>query len=96
MQAPDHPARTAIEEAKECLTTMTGEWDRYHVDQATADRTIFVRNDGITATQFDLAPAQQQALFRNGAQAATAFLIKWARAGHVPRGGVAAEAAHAR
>jgi NTE family protein len=96
IQAADHPARTAIEEAKECLATMTGEWDRYHVDQATADRTIFVRNDGITATQFDLAPAQQQALFRNGAQAATAFLIKWARAGHVPRGGVAAEAAHAR
>lgn len=91
-QVPDRPARSAVEEARECLTTMTGEWDRYHVDQATADRTIFVRNDGITATQFDLSPAQQQALFRNGAEAATAFLIKWAEAGHVPRGGALAGA----
>lgn len=92
VQAPDRPVRNAAEEAKLCLTTMTGEWDRYHVDQATADRTIFVRNNGITATQFDLAPAQQEALFRNGAQAATAFLVKWAAAGQLPRGSSVATA----
>lgn len=93
IQAADRPARNAAEEARQCLATMTGEWDRYYVDQATADRTIFVRNDGITATQFNLAPAQREALFRNGAQAATAFLVKWASAGHVPRGGAATPAA---
>lgn len=38
------------------------------------------------ATQFDLSREQQQALFRNGAQAATDFLIKWAGHGGIPRG----------
>jgi NTE family protein len=93
VQAADRPARNAVEEARQCLTTMAGEWDRYYVDQATANRTIFVRNDGITATQFNLESAKQEALFRNGAQAATAFLVKWAAARHVPRGGTATPAA---
>jgi NTE family protein len=84
-QLADVPSHNAIEEADRCLKTMTSEWDRYHVDQAAADRTIFVSNDGITATQFDLTVAQQQALFVNGAHAATDFLIKWAQAGHIPR-----------
>ncbi|MGN6794325.1 MAG: patatin-like phospholipase family protein [Streptosporangiaceae bacterium] len=88
IQIADSPARNAPEEAYRCLKTMTSEWDQYHVDQETADRTIFVRNDGIAATQFDLTPAQQTALFRNGARAATNFVIKWAQAGGVPRGAV--------
>jgi NTE family protein len=85
VQLADVPARNAAEEAYRCLKTMTSEWDRYHVDQATADRTIFVRNDEISLTQFDLTAAQQQTLFLNGARAATDFVIKWAQAGHVPQ-----------
>jgi NTE family protein len=84
-QPVDVPAGNALDEAYRCLKTMTAEWDRYHVDQATADRTIFVRNGGISATEFGLGPEQQGTLFRNGAEAATDFLIKWAATGHVPR-----------
>jgi hypothetical protein len=68
-----------------CLKTMMGQWDRYHVAQDAADRIIFVRNGGITATQFNLSPDQQATLFRNGADAATNFLINHAAKGHVPR-----------
>jgi NTE family protein len=86
LQFADVPVNSAIDEGYRCLTTMTSEWDRYHVNEATADRTIFVHNAGIAATQFDLSKQQQEALFRNGAQAATDFLIKWAHVGHIPRG----------
>jgi NTE family protein len=81
----DAPAETAFEEGYRCLKTIMCEWDRYHVEQSTADRTIFVDNAGITATQFDLSPAQQDTLYRNGAEAATKFLISQAGAGGVPR-----------
>jgi NTE family protein len=85
IQPVDKPIDNAVDEAYRCLKTMMAQWDRYHVDQATALRTIFVRNNGIAATQFDLTKEQQEALFRNGAQAATEFLIGWANVGHIPR-----------
>jgi NTE family protein len=85
-QLRDVPAGNVLEEGIRCLETLTSEWDRYHVDQAAANRTIFVPNAGVTATQFDLSKEQQATLFRNGARAATSFLIKAAQAGHVPRG----------
>ena len=68
-----------------CLRTMMNEWDAYAVDAATAGRTIFVDNAGLTATQFDLTPAQQDKLFLNGVSAATQFVIEMAQAGGVPR-----------
>lgn len=83
-QLADVPVRSTLQEGARCLKTMMGEWDRYHVGQATAERTIFVHNAGITATQFDLSPAQQETLFLSGARAATSFLIRAARAGGVP------------
>jgi NTE family protein len=86
-QPADAPVGNAIDEGVRCLRTMMGEWDRYHVEQATAERTIFVPNAGITATEFDLPASRQQELFLNGAQAATSFLIRWADAGGVPRRG---------
>jgi NTE family protein len=85
VQAADVPASTTLQEGMRCLHTMTGEWDRYYVGQATANRTIFVANAGLNATQFDLTPAQRSTLFRNGAEAATRFLIRWAARGGVPR-----------
>jgi NTE family protein len=84
-QPADVPAGSTLAEGMHRLKTMTGEWDRYRVGQATAERTIFVPNAGTTATQFNLSPAQQQTLFLNGARAATSFLIRWAGAGGVPR-----------
>ena len=42
------------------------EWDVNAIESATAARTIFIDNDGITATQFDLDQAQQDTLFKNG------------------------------
>ena len=64
---------------------MMNEWDAYAVDAATAGRTIFVDNGGLTATQFDLTPAQQDMLFLNGVSAATEFVVEMAQAGGVPR-----------
>jgi NTE family protein len=74
-----------MQEAVRCLQTMMNEWDRYHVEQTTAARTIFIDNQGITATQFDLTPEQQDALFLSGVRAATTFLIETAKAGGIPR-----------
>jgi NTE family protein len=73
------------QEAMRCLRTMMNEWDRYHVDQATAARTIFVDNLGLSATQFDLTPQQQDQLFLSGVRAATSFLIEMSTVGGVPR-----------
>jgi hypothetical protein len=64
---------------------MMNEWDRYHVEQTTAARTIFVDNHGLSATQFDLTSEQQDQLFLSGVASASAFLIEMARIGGVPR-----------
>ena len=79
------PARARIAVGVHCLRTMMNEWDAYGVDEATAARTIFVDNGGLTATQFDLTPDQQNMLFVNGVSAATQFVIEMAEAGGVPR-----------
>lgn len=78
-------ARSAFDVAKGCLHTMMNEWDAYNVDFTTAARTIFVDNAGLTATDFDLTPAQQDRLFLNGVEAATAFVMEMAGNGHIPR-----------
>jgi hypothetical protein len=64
---------------------MMGEWDAYSVGAATAGRTIFVDNAGISTTDFDLAPAQRHELFVNGVAAATSFIIEMGARGRVPR-----------
>jgi NTE family protein len=68
-----------------CLHTLLNEWDRYTLDEATAARTIFVDNGGLTATQFDLTKEQQDELFLNGVRAATQFVLEMAEIKHVPR-----------
>ena len=78
-------AATAFHVARSCLGTMMNEWDAYNVDESTAGRTIFVANAGLTATDFDLTTAQQNQLFLNGVDAATAFVIEMAGRGGVPR-----------
>jgi NTE family protein len=91
--AKDIPTANTLAEAFRCLRTMLNEWDRYHVDQTTADRTIFVDNQvttmvngqscqtAISATDFHLTPDLQRQLFLNGATAATKFVIAKAAAG---------------
>jgi NTE family protein len=71
--------------AMDCVETMMNEWDVYAIESATAARTIFINNDGITATQFDLDKAQQDSLFKNGVAAATEFVIEMGRLGYVPK-----------
>jgi NTE family protein len=87
---PPKAATTSFHVARGCLSTMMNEWDAYNVDESTAARTIFVDNAGLTATDFDLTPAQQNQLFLNGVDAATAFLIEMAGRGGVPRSAQAA------
>jgi NTE family protein len=82
---PPKAASSAFHVARSCLSTMMNEWDAYNVDESTAARTIFVDNAGLTATDFDLTPAQQNQLFLNGVDAATAFLIEMGSRGGVPR-----------
>jgi NTE family protein len=77
----------SIAEGIRCLRTMMNEWDAYSVDATTAGRTVFVDNDGISATDFTLTSDQQTTLFINGARAATAFIIEMAQAHGVPRSG---------
>jgi len=91
--AKDVPAGNTLAEALRCLQTMLNEWDRYHVDQTTADRTIFVDNrvttvvngqpsqTAISATDFHLTAELQHQLFLNGATAATNFVVAKAAAG---------------
>ena len=71
--------------AMDCVETMMNEWDVYAVESSTAARTIFINNDGITATQFDLDKAQQDSLFKNGVAAATEFVIDMGKLGYVPK-----------
>jgi NTE family protein len=78
-------AASTFHVARSCLGTMMNEWDAYNVDESTAARTIFVNNAGLTATDFDLTTSQQNQLFLNGVDAATAFLIEMAGRGRVPR-----------
>jgi NTE family protein len=78
-------AQSAFAVAKGCLSTLMNEWDAYSVDASTAARTIFVDNAGITATDFDLTPEQQNQLFLNGVKAATTFVIEMGARGRVPR-----------
>jgi NTE family protein len=84
---PTQAAASAFGEARGCLHTMMGEWDAYSVDAATAGRTIFVDNAGISTTDFDLTSAQRHELFLNGVSAATSFVIEMGARGRVPRSG---------
>jgi NTE family protein len=69
----------------DCVETMMNEWDVNAIESATAARTIFIDNDGISATQFDLDQAQQDSLFKNGVAAATEFVIDVGQIGYVPK-----------
>ncbi|WP_114854234.1 patatin-like phospholipase family protein [Brachybacterium sp. YJGR34] len=57
------------------LDTVTGFYDRLHVDASDAvARTIFIDTDAVRPTEFDLEEESREQLYRSGRQAATSFL----------------------
>jgi len=61
--------------ARAMLNTMTGFYDRMHIDDASVTaRTIFVDTGKVRATDFDLDRDAQNMLFRSGRDAALKFL----------------------
>jgi NTE family protein len=82
--APTQACTSSHDVLRHIAKTLTGEWDSHSIDEATAARIIFVDHMGLTATDFDLTKAQQDALFLNGVGAATTFMINCANAGGVP------------
>lgn len=57
------------------LKTLTGFYDRMHIDNPDAQaRTIFVDTGSVRATDFDITAAQRDALYRAGRNAAQKFL----------------------
>ncbi len=87
--ATEHGTTTAFRSSvgigRGCLSTMTGEWDTYSVEESTAARTIFVDHGDVRTTQFALTQADKDLLFHNGVCAATQFVIEMGAGGHVPR-----------
>ena len=60
------------------VKTMTGFYDRMHVDDPDIQaRTIFVDTGTIQATDFGLDDADRDMLYQNGRQAATEFFATW-------------------
>lgn len=73
--APPERAGNVFSLARSMLSTMTGFYDRMHLDDpAVLARTIFVDTTGVRATDFHLTPETATRLFQNGRDAATRFL----------------------
>jgi NTE family protein len=61
--------------SKAMLSTMTGFYDRMHIDRPDiVARTIFVDTLGVKATDFALSKETAELLFESGRRAATTFL----------------------
>ena len=74
-QGVTNEVHSTVGMAKAMLETMTGFYDDMHVDDpAVQARTIFVDTMKVPATDFDLDEATQQALYKNGRDAALRFL----------------------
>ena len=73
-----HEVTGTIDFAKSLIATMTGFFDRVHIeDQAVVDRTMFVDTGTIRATDFGLTSQDQDTLFASGQAAAEKFLLNW-------------------
>jgi NTE family protein len=72
---PDRPVRTSAGEALELLRTATGQWNRYLLeDEGALNRTVWIDATGVSATDFDLSPAEQEELYERGRAATATFL----------------------
>jgi NTE family protein len=63
-----------FDEAKACLETMLDNADRFYVEPADAQRTIFVDHGDVRTTDFAITSEAQQFLLTSGRNAAAAFL----------------------
>jgi len=76
VQAPTaNPVHGLISEARALLNTMTGFYDRMHIDKPEViARTIFVDTSSVSSTNFHLSDGERDQLFANGVAAANNFL----------------------
>jgi len=73
-----NPVTNSVNFTTAILDTMMEAHDRMHLDDpCTTQRTMFVDTMNIHATDFDIKPAEQQALYASGQKAATKFLSTW-------------------
>jgi len=73
-----NPTSGIVSYSKAILSTATNAHDQMHIDDpCTLRRTIFVDTDKITATNFDITPAQQQFLYKSGQAGGAKFLQTW-------------------
>lgn len=71
----DRPTDNDLELAAACLQTLLSGWDRYHLDdEHVTERTVFVDTASVSAIDFGITTAEQEALLRNGRSAGRAFL----------------------
>jgi NTE family protein len=71
----DRPVITVLGLAESCLRTLTGDWNRYRLDEDGVNRrTIHVNTDGVSATDFRLDEATRERLYQAGQDAGHAFL----------------------
>ena len=59
------------------FTTMMEAHDQRHMDEETAVRTIKIRTEQVKTTEFDLKPADSDALYERGGQGAKEFFECW-------------------
>lgn len=75
------------DEAVACLHTLLDNADRYYLTPDKAERTIFIDNAGLRATDFHLSTDQQSTLYANGTAAARAWIAAREPATVLPAGG---------
>ena len=79
-----HPVRGPLGIGLAALDTLLTDQDAAHVDDpCTVARTVFVPTDGVSAVDFGLDRAGQDALYDAGADAAERFLRTWDWPGHL-------------
>jgi len=88
---PDRPIRTALGIAVRALETMTGDWNRYRLEEEGVNRRVMhVDTDGVSAVDFSLSAQTRDKLFAAGQQAARDFLALHAESAAKAAAGAAA------
>ncbi len=77
-EVTSNPVHNPVDFTTAILDTMMEAHDRMHLDEpSTAARTMFVDTLNTKATDFNIKPRTQQALYMQGQKAATKFLKTW-------------------
>lgn len=79
-----HPVSGPLGIGLAALDTLLTDQDAAHVeDPCTVRRTVFVPTDGVSAVDFELSEAEQDALYEAGTRAAGQFLARWDEAAYL-------------